>query len=184
MNNNHRFLSITVLTILLSMGILNVFGQGFDFASKVKSAIASVQKEADKDPDTFKENIAKLEKEWGGRKNPVEQSVVHAMLGSAYKEMKWTNITDFDEETRDDYDKKRDEHFDHILDNMEALAEAKASTYSVLLEEKGKDSDLFGNDMLSVMIDFVMGNARRKGIPAARCQQVCKAADAFKSLIR
>lgn len=162
MNNNHRFLSITVLTLLLSMGILNVFGQGFDFASKVKSAIASVQKDADKDPDTFKENIAKLEKEWGGRKNPVEQSVVHAMLGSAYKEMKWTNITDFDEETRDDYDKKRDEHFAHILDNMEALAEAKASTYSVLLEEKGKDSDLFGNDMLSVMIDFVMGNASLK----------------------
>ena len=41
------------------MGILSVFGQGFDFASKVKSSIANVQKEADKDPDTFKENIAK-----------------------------------------------------------------------------------------------------------------------------
>ena len=54
MYNNNRFLSITVLTILLSMGILSVFGQGFDFASKVKSSIANVQKEADKDPDTFK----------------------------------------------------------------------------------------------------------------------------------
>lgn len=68
MYNNNRFLFITVLTILLSMGILSVFGQGFDFASKVKSSIANVQKEADKDPDTFKENIAKLEKEWNGRK--------------------------------------------------------------------------------------------------------------------
>ena len=62
------------------MGILNIFGQGSDFASKVKSAIEKVQKEADKDPDTFKENIAKLEKEWSGRKDLVEQSVVHAML--------------------------------------------------------------------------------------------------------
>jgi hypothetical protein len=94
MNNNNRFLSITVLTILLSMGILNIFAQGSDFASKVKSALEKVQREADKDPDTFKENIAQLEKDWGGRKDPVERSVMHAMLGSAYQEMKWTNITD------------------------------------------------------------------------------------------
>ena len=144
------------------MGILRVFGQGIDFASKLKAAIEKVQKEADKDPDTFKENMAGLEKDWAGRKNPVEQSVVHAMMASAYREMKWTYITDFDEETRGDYDKKRDDHFAHVLDNMEALADAKASTYSVLLEEKGKDSDLYGNDMLSVMIDFVMSNATLK----------------------
>ena len=159
MNYNNRFLSITVLTILLSMGILRVFGQGQDFASKVKSTIESVQREADKDPDTFKENIAKLEKEWGERKNPMELSVAHAMLGSAYKEMKWTHITDFDEETRDDYDQKRDAHFAHVLDDMEALAGAKASTYSVLLTEKGKDSELYDNDMLSVMISFLEENA-------------------------
>lgn len=140
------------------MGILRVFGQGQDFASKVKSTIESVQREADKDPDTFKENIAKLEKEWGERKNPVEQSVAHAMLGSAYKEMKWTHITDFDEETRDDYDEKRDAHFAHVLDDMEALAGAKASAYSVLLTEKGKDSELYDNDMLSVMISFLEEN--------------------------
>ena len=140
------------------MGILKVFGQGLDFASKVKSTIENVQREADKDPDTFKENIAKLEKEWGERKNPVELSVAHAMLGSAYKEMKWTHITDFDEETRDDYDEKRDAHFAHVLDDMEALAGAKASAYSVLLTEKGKDSELYDNDMLSVMISFLEEN--------------------------
>ena len=141
------------------MGILKVFGQGIDFASKLKAAIEKVQKEADKDPDTFKDNVAQLEKDWSTRKNHVEQSVVHAMLGSAYREMKWTSITDYDAETRDDYDKKRDEHFAHVLDDMEALANAKASTYSTLLEEKGKDSSLYGGDMLSVMIDFVIGNA-------------------------
>lgn len=162
MNYNSRFLSITVLTILLSMGILRVFGQGSDFASKVKSSIENVQKDADKDPDTFKENIAKLDKEWSERKNPVELSVAHAMLGSAYKEMKWTHITDFDEETRDDYDAKRDEHFAHVLDDMEALAGAKASAYSVLLGQKGKDSDLFDNDMLSLMISFLEENATLK----------------------
>lgn len=159
MKMNNRYLSITLLTMLLSMGILRVFGQGLDFASRLKSAIEKVQKEADKDPDTFKSNVAQLEKDWGDRKNHAEQSVVHAMLGSAYREMKWTHITDYDEETRGDYDQKREDHFSHVLDDMEALADAKASTYSVFLAEKGKDSSLYGGDMLSVMIDFLMENA-------------------------
>ena len=131
MNMNNRFFSITLLTVLLSMGILSVFGQGFDFASKVKSSIANVQKEADKDPDTFKENIAKLEKEWNGRKDPVEQSVAHAMLGSAYREMKWTHITDFDEETRGDYDTKS------TATTLSASKKAPRSASSV--REKGKE---------------------------------------------
>ena len=67
MNINNRFLSITLLTIMFSMGFLKLFGQKADFATKVKSALEKVQKEAAKDPDTFKENIAQLEKEWAGR---------------------------------------------------------------------------------------------------------------------
>ena len=175
---NNRFLSITLLTIMLSMGFLKVFGQSPDFASKLKSAIEKVQKEADKDPDTFKENVAQLEKDWAGRKNPVEQSVVHAMIGSVYKEMKWTSITDYDEETRDDYDKKRDDHFAHVLDNMEALAGTKASNFSTLLESKGKDSSLFGGDMLSVMIDFLEDNADWK--PQDKAQMYEKAFTLYK----
>ncbi|MBR0045593.1 MAG: hypothetical protein IJP75_01745 [Bacteroidaceae bacterium] len=144
-----------ILTCVLSMGVLNLFGQNGGFASKLKSAIEAVEKDANKDPDTFKKNIAQLEKDWGTRQDPVEQSVVHALLGSAYREMRWTSISDYDEETRGDYVRKLDNHFDHVLDNMDALAAAKSSNYSVLLT-KGKDSDLYENDMLSVLISFVM----------------------------
>ena len=159
MKLSERCLSLIVLTCMFTMGILNVFGQK-NFASQLKASLETVEKEADKDPDTFKANMERMEKEWGERKNPVERSVVHAMLGSAYKQMKWTAISDFDEETRDAYDAKRDEHFGHVLDDVEALADAKASTYDVLLR-KGKDSDLYGGDMLSVMMDFLEENASR-----------------------
>ena len=94
MYNNNRFLFITVLTILLSMGILSVFGQGFDFASKVKSSIANVQKEADKDPDTFKENIpaaAKLFLE----KMPVVFAV--GVVQNAYDEISDIRVFSHDE---------------------------------------------------------------------------------------
>jgi hypothetical protein len=39
MNKKHFFLSITLLTVLFSMGILSIFGQSGGFASKVKAAI-------------------------------------------------------------------------------------------------------------------------------------------------
>lgn len=154
MNFNHRFLSMALFSCFFSLGFLNIFAQKSDFAAKVKSELVRVEKEANKDPDTFKDNIVKLEKSWANRKDPVEQSVAHAMLASAYKEMKWTSITDYDEETREDFDQLIDEHFSHVLDDVEALSRAKSSVYSVLLE-KGKDSDLYNNDMLSVMIDFL-----------------------------
>ena len=96
MKLSERCLSLIVLTCMFTMGILNVFGQK-DFASQLKASLETVEKEADKDPDTFKANMERMEKEWGERKNPVERSVVHAMLGSAYKQMKWTAISDFDE---------------------------------------------------------------------------------------
>lgn len=143
---------------MFTMGFLNVFGQTSRFASQLKAALEAVEKEADKDPDTFKENIGKLEKEWGNRTNPVEQSVVHALFASAYREMKWTSITDYDEETRGDYTQRMNNHFAHVLDDMEALASAKSSTYAAFVK-KGKDSELYENDMLSVMVRFVTGEA-------------------------
>lgn len=161
MNKYNRFHSIITLSIAFFMlGNFHLFGQKSDFASVVKSELRRVEREAEKDPDTFKENIAQLEKDWSNRKDPVERSVVHAMLGSGYGEMKWTSITDFDEETRDHYDALRKSHFDHVFDDMKALAETKASIYSVLLTEKGKDDDLFNDDMLSVMVRFVIANAQ------------------------
>lgn len=159
MKQRNHFLSIFLLTLFFFMGILHVFGQKSGFSAKLKSAIEAVEKEADKDPDTFKANIAKLEKEWGDRKDPVERSVVHAMMSSAYEQMKWTSITDYDEETRTEYSQKMAEHYSHVLDDMEALANAKAVGFGALLAEKGKDSDLFAHDMLSVMVDYVMMHA-------------------------
>ncbi len=155
MKLNQHCLCVAILICVLSMGVLNVFGQSSGFATKLKSAIQAVERDADKDPDTFKKNIARLEKDWGNRQNPVEQSVVHALLGSAYDEMKWTSISDYDEETRGEYVRKLEDHFDHVLDNMDALAAAKSSSYSVLLT-KGKDNDIYENDMLSVLLPFAM----------------------------
>ena len=158
MKRNQFSLVFILLACMFSWGRMNAFGQKKGFAQQWKAAVEAVQKEADKDPDTFRGNVAKLEKEWGRRKDPVEQSVVDAVLGSCYQEMTWTHITDFDEETRAEYGRKKEEYFSRALENMEALADAKAADYEALLT-KGKDSDIYGNDMLSVVLDFVRNKA-------------------------
>ncbi|MCH5176071.1 MAG: hypothetical protein J1F40_09300 [Prevotellaceae bacterium] len=143
---------------MLLAGTADVWGQKRGFAQQFKDAVEAVQRDADKDPDTFRGNVEKLEKEWGSRKDAVERSVVDAVLGSCYREMKWTYITDFDEETRAEYERKKDEHFESALKDMEALADAKVDGYEVLLE-KGKDSDIFEKDMLSVVLNFALSRA-------------------------
>ena len=158
MRRNNNLLFITVLISFFFMGVLNLFGQKQGFAAKLKEAITAMEKEADKDPDTFKANIERLDKEWSGRKDAVEQSVVHVMLASAYKEMRWTYITDFDEETRGGYQQKMSEHISHVMDDMEALADANADDYGVFLS-RGKDSELYNHDMLSVMLRYVKEEA-------------------------
>ena len=150
-----RRFRVIAMILLSVVNATSMFGQKGGFASKFTSAVEAVQKAGWKDPDTFKDGIVRLEKEWGERKDPVEQSVVHALLGSAYREMKWTSISDFDEETRSDYEAKRKEHFSHVLDNMDALADAKADAYAALLSRRGKDDDIYKGDMLSVMFRFV-----------------------------
>lgn len=143
---------------MLFAGSTDALGQKKGFAQQFKDAVEAVQKEADKDPDTFRGNVEKLEKEWGGRKDAVEQSVVDAVLGSCYREMTWTSITDFDEETRAEYGRRKDEHFEGALKDMEALADAKVDGYEAFVE-RGKDSDIYDNDMLSVLLNFVVSNA-------------------------
>ena len=158
MRFNQVYLAFAVLVCCFLMGSFDAFGQKNGFAQQFKDAVDAVQREASKDPDTFKGNVESLEKKWGSRKNVVEQSVVDAVLGSCYKEMKWTHITDFDEETRAEYERKKEEHFENALRDMEALAAAKTDGYEVLLE-KGKDSYIFANDMLSVVLNFAMAEA-------------------------
>ena len=167
-NNNLSF--ITFFTFFFLMGILNLWGQKQDFASRLKTDLTTMEKEADKDPDTFKDHIEQLEKKWGNREKPVERSVVHALLGSAYREMKWTSISDYDEETRDAYTNKMKDHFAHVLDDMDALADAKSDAFSPFVT-KGKDRELYANDMLSVMIAFVMQNANKEGWEKAEMYQ-------------
>ena len=158
MNFNKVYLALAVFLNSFFMGNLDAFGQKVGFAQQFKEAVVQMQYNAAINPETFDGNVAEVEKKWGHRNDTVEQSVVDAMLGSCYKEMTWTSISDFDEETREEYGRKKNEHFERALENLDALADAKIDDFEVLVQ-RGADSDIYESDMLSVLLDFVLSNA-------------------------
>jgi SpoVK/Ycf46/Vps4 family AAA+-type ATPase len=168
MRSDNRFLSITLLMLMFTMGILNLFGQKRGFATVVKQAVERVQKEADKDPDTFKDNIQRLEKELGGRKSPVERSVADAMLASAYQEMKWTNITDFDEETRNAIHRqfeqlylRRDKNFGNAREARRIFDQAVEKQSQRLIAEMN-NPDFNSEDMYRITVaDLAVGQSEQ-----------------------
>lgn len=143
----------------LCLGVLSAFGQRAGFAMELKEDMERVGREAGKDPDTFDDNMSGLEKKWGERRNPVEQSVVNALFGSAYMGARWSHTVAYDEEKLNVYKTKAKEHFAHVLDDVDALADASSSSYAPLMS-RGKDSEMYGNDMLSVMVDFLIQESR------------------------
>lgn len=141
--------------MVMSMNVSTIFGKKRDFPTQVKVAMERLQTEADKDPLSFKGNVENLEKEWGGRTDAVERSVIHALLGSSYREMIYSGAADFDEEAQKDFRSKSQTHFKQVLDNMELLAGTPSAPYAPLLV-KGSDSELYGSDMLSVLVSFLV----------------------------
>lgn len=168
--NRKRWLAIAFMALVTGfMYVQQVHGRGNDFAHRLRNDVKILQKASDKDPENFKEGVDKLEKRYAGLKNPVEQSVAHAMLASCYREMQYSGITDNDEGARTAFEKRTSEHLAHVADDCEALADAKLADYACLFD-MGDDDALYGKDLLAVMARYVAesagGNERAMAVEA------------------
>lgn len=125
-----------------------------DFVQMFRAQMTIVECHSAVDPASFKEDIADMEERYGNRENPVEQAMVHALLASAYEQLARSNYNKYDRETRDELEKKKVNHYQHVLDNMGVLADANANDY-VPLTTIEKDGSFYNHDMLSVLVKFV-----------------------------
>ena len=158
---NYRLVKCLSLFFLMAVSQLTAWGQKtrkfvFDFQKKVEY----VEKEADKDPESFPDNVKELEDYCSKLTNPVEKSLVHAMLASSYRGMQTSNVTKNDLDIRNDYNRKSDWHLSRVLDDCEALADAKAKDYGWMVSS-GSDDELYEDDLLSIMASFVANKVRR-----------------------
>lgn len=127
-----------------------------NFPQLTKAWITLIETKADIDPDSF--NLAKIEPlECHG---PVEQALYDAIMATAYQTMRDSHISDFDVDTWVNYNDEAERRYDHLLDNMEALANESSDKYLPLIKE-GTDSRIYNHDLLSLLTRFIIDHSKR-----------------------
>lgn len=128
-----------------------------DFSQLFAAKLEMLKSKTSIEPDSFKAEVQGLEAIVRKCTNPVDRSVVCALLGSAFHELRYSWRFTFDKETLAEFRAKQEDYHSHILDDMEALSRAQAAQYMPLtvLGDHGK---LFEHDMLAVMLRFVDEN--------------------------
>ena len=160
---NKRLVTILGLCIMLATFHSVAWAQKSKNAfSDFQKRVEHMEKEANKDPETFVENVKELETYCSKLKDPVLKSVAHALLASSYETMSTSWVYRRSQDITDDFRMKRERHLSCVLDDCEALANAKAKDFYPMVEH-GEDADLFDGDMLSVMVAYVAAEADRSG---------------------
>ena len=113
-----RFITILGLCIMLATFHSVAWAQKSKNAfSDFQKRVEHVEKEANKDPETFVENVKELETYCSKLKDPVQLSVAHALLASSYHEMRLSLVYRRSLDITDDFRKKKEEHLSHVLDD-------------------------------------------------------------------
>ncbi|MBQ9642109.1 MAG: hypothetical protein IJV06_11220 [Bacteroidaceae bacterium] len=139
------------------------------YPERLKELITRIEHRTDIDPDSFVVDVKLLEDELQSLSKPprgvsqsaakVLKSILHGVLGSAYSEMCYSHISDFDAETKESYVHLSREHFSHVLDDMETLASERSEDYKPLVKLHD-GSKYYGHNMLIVMFDFLIEHHR------------------------
>ena len=134
------------------------------YPERLKEMINHMEVRADIDPDSFAVDVKLLEAELTKLERPSKEvsaqmattlrSILHAVLSTAYSQMRYSHISDFDAETKGNYSALADRHLNQVLADMETLAGEQSKDY-VPLVKMNDGSKYDGHNMLTVMIDFV-----------------------------
>ncbi|MBQ9363831.1 MAG: hypothetical protein IJT97_10515 [Bacteroidaceae bacterium] len=134
------------------------------YPERLKELITRMEERADIDQDSFAVDVKLLEEELMKLERPPKElsaaaattlrAILHGVLGTAYSEMRYSHISDFDAETKEDYSLLATRHLDQVLNDMETLAGEQSKDYAPLVKQ-GDGSKYYGHNMLAVMIDFV-----------------------------
>ncbi len=122
-----------------------------NFPQMMKAWIVVSETKCSLDADSF--NVEKLPAV--KCKTPVEAAVYNAVLGSAYQALCGASSIAFDEDTQQKYKSAAADCFRKALVDRDALAKAKATDYLPVVN-RGENSRLYGNDMYSVIVMFIV----------------------------
>lgn len=139
-----------------------------NFAQEMKAWVMIVNVTREMSPDSMKVLTPPDYKS-----TPANDAVVNALMATGVSsDRSMRNKQDFSEE-----DSARAYYYNKVLENKEALYQTKVDDYLPLLD-KGKDSRLYGDDMLSVMTDFLINHMN--GEQSAKRQLCHEVAEFYK----
>ena len=101
---NKRLVTILGLCIMLATFHSVAWAQKSKNAfSDFQKRVEHMEKEANKDPETFVENVKELETYCSKLKDPVQLSVAHALLASSYETMSTSWVYRRSQDITDDF---------------------------------------------------------------------------------
>lgn len=125
-----------------------------NFSQMTKAFVTIMSSRYNISPDSFKVDVARLETMISECRNSADCAVLHAIAGDAYARVSNVSLGR-DAETVEHYKTLAEKHFSEALANRQELMNVKTDYYEPLLD-KGDDSRFFSNDMLSVIVAFVV----------------------------
>ncbi len=132
-----------------------------DFCQQVKALATLYKIHCNISPDSTQADVALMEDLLNNpltTSSPTNMAIMHAILGKTYANQ--ANIHYRDNETSTEDRKKSNTHWDATLVDFETLAGTSSKHYKPLMQIFEQDSRLYNNDMLSVLSDFVILQAR------------------------
>ena len=112
---NKRLVTILGLCIMLATFHSVAWAQKSKNAfSDFQKRVEHMEKEANKDPETFVENVKELETYCSKLKDPVQLSVAHALLASSYETMSTSWVYRRSQDISDDFRMKRERHLSSV----------------------------------------------------------------------
>lgn len=128
-------------------------------------------------PDSAQVYTDNMEALLKNEKDPIIKALLHSALAQCYIKSEEYIFYDNDEVTADEKRKKANEHFKASIAEPEVLANCNTSKYKPLFD-CFKDSKLFNNDLLQVLLDTYIEDGNLK--PREKCELLNRMADFYK----
>lgn len=147
----------TKSALFLTDSILNRAQKEKNFSESTKAWLCKIATQQELSPDSLVEDLNRFESATSVFHKPAEQAIFHILMASAYEEAQHAYTYLADEAQQKIFRARTKEHLDTTYNLLPKLVLLDVSPYSSLLK-RGKDSVLFGNDVMSLIVSFVQQN--------------------------
>ncbi len=132
-----------------------------DFCQQLKALSTLYKTHCNISPDSTQADVVLMEELLNDKlttSSPTNTAIMHAILGTTYANQARIHYRDNERSVEDT--KKSNTHWNAVLVNFETLARTSSKHYKPLMQIFGQDSRLYNNDMLSVLSNYVILQAR------------------------